>query len=60
MCFLVCLSVGLNIRVGDLGQTYDSNRTLAHYESNPSRGQTVLFVGDISYADYYLLHDNRR
>ncbi|KAF6154020.1 hypothetical protein GIB67_026674 [Kingdonia uniflora] len=46
--------------MGDLGQTYDSNRTLTHYESNPSKGQTVLFVGDISYADHYPLHDNRR
>ncbi|KAF6172070.1 hypothetical protein GIB67_029488, partial [Kingdonia uniflora] len=58
MCFLVCLSVGLNVRAGDLGQTYDSNRTLTHYESNPSKGQTVLFVGDKSYADHYPLHEN--
>lgn len=46
--------------IGDLGQTYDSNRTLAHYELNPSKGQTLLFVGDLSYADDYPLHDNTR
>lgn len=28
------------IRTGDLGQIYDSNRTLTHYESNPPKGQT--------------------
>ncbi|KAK9129755.1 hypothetical protein Sjap_010242 [Stephania japonica] len=46
--------------IGDLGQSYDSNRTLAHYETNPAKGQTVLFVGDLSYADNYSFHDNRR
>ncbi|XP_057975821.1 purple acid phosphatase-like isoform X2 [Malania oleifera] len=46
--------------IGDLGQTYDSNRTLTHYEMNPARGQTVLFVGDLSYSDDYPLHDNTR
>ncbi|KAF6171651.1 hypothetical protein GIB67_042166 [Kingdonia uniflora] len=56
----VCLSVGLNVRAGDLGQTYDSNRTLTHYKSNPSKGQTVLFVGDKFYADHYPLHENHR
>ncbi|MQL90060.1 hypothetical protein Taro_022641 [Colocasia esculenta] len=45
--------------IGDLGQSFDSNRTLAHYESNP-RGQTVLFAGDLSYADNYPYHDNVR
>ncbi|KAM0953568.1 putative Acid phosphatase [Dioscorea sansibarensis] len=45
--------------IGDLGQTYDSNQTLEHYHSNPN-GQAVLFIGDLSYADYYPLHDNRR
>ncbi|KAF5747149.1 Iron(III)-zinc(II) purple acid phosphatase precursor family protein [Tripterygium wilfordii] len=45
---------------GDLGQTRDSNRTLTHYELNPTKGQTVLFVGDLSYADAYPFHDNRR
>ncbi|KAK4757219.1 hypothetical protein SAY87_007346 [Trapa incisa] len=37
--------------MGDLGQTYDSNSTLAHYEQNPQKGKTVLIVGDLSYAD---------
>ncbi|XP_052200704.1 purple acid phosphatase-like [Diospyros lotus] len=46
--------------IGDLGQTYDSNRTLTHYELNPSRGQTLLYVGDLSYADDYPFHDNNR
>lgn len=46
--------------IGDLGQTYDSNRTLTHYELNPIKGQTVLFVGDLSYADDYPFHDNNR
>lgn len=47
------------ILVGDLGQTYDSNQTLHHYISNP-KGQAMLFIGDLSYADDYPLHDNRR
>ncbi|KAL7155370.1 hypothetical protein ABFS83_03G070800 [Erythranthe nasuta] len=46
--------------IGDLGQTYDSNRTLTHYELNPIKGQTLLFVGDLSYADSYPFHDNTR
>ncbi|MED6159425.1 hypothetical protein PIB30_042276 [Stylosanthes scabra] len=46
--------------IGDLGQTYDSNKTLDHYESNPKKGQAVLFVGDLSYADNYPYHDNNR
>ncbi|KAL0325819.1 UNVERIFIED_CONTAM: Purple acid phosphatase 2 [Sesamum radiatum] len=46
--------------IGDLGQTCDSNRTLTHYELNPVKGQTLLFVGDLSYADSYPLHDNTR
>ncbi|KAL5975077.1 prolyl aminopeptidase [Asimina triloba] len=45
--------------IGDLGQSYDSNITLSHYESNPN-GQTVLFVGDLSYADTFPFHDNVR
>ncbi|XP_058074934.1 purple acid phosphatase [Magnolia sinica] len=45
--------------IGDLGQSYDSNKTLTHYEANPN-GQTVLFVGDLSYADNYPFHDNVR
>ncbi|KAF2909021.1 hypothetical protein DAI22_12g225200 [Oryza sativa Japonica Group] len=44
--------------IGDLGQTFDSNSTLAHYEANG--GDAVLFVGDLSYADNYPLHDNNR
>ncbi|CAL5377122.1 unnamed protein product [Camellia sinensis] len=45
---------------GDIGPTYDSNKTLTHYESNPTKGKTVLFVGDLSYADYYPNHGNER
>ncbi|XP_078171245.1 purple acid phosphatase 2-like [Carex rostrata] len=45
--------------IGDLGQTYDSNRTLSHYESN-RKAETVLYVGDLSYADNYPNHDNNR
>ncbi|KAL5847730.1 hypothetical protein ACOSQ3_011254 [Xanthoceras sorbifolium] len=46
--------------IGDLGQTYDSNRTLTHYELNPAKGKTMLFVGDLSYANDYPFHDNTR
>eukprot|EP00258_Populus_trichocarpa_P001589 XP_002300736.2 purple acid phosphatase 2 [Populus trichocarpa] len=46
--------------IGDLGQTSDSNRTLTHYELNPAKGQTLLFVGDLSYANDYPFHDNTR
>lgn len=46
--------------IGDLGQSYDSNTTLTHYEKNPTKGQAVLFVGDLSYADNYTNHDNVR
>ncbi|GAV72122.1 Metallophos domain-containing protein/Metallophos_C domain-containing protein [Cephalotus follicularis] len=46
--------------IGDLGQTFDSNKTLNHYELNPQKGMTVLFVGDLSYADDYPNHDNVR
>ncbi|KAL5819221.1 hypothetical protein ACOSQ4_023063 [Xanthoceras sorbifolium] len=45
--------------IGDLGQTYDSNQTFEHYFSNPE-GQAMLFVGDLSYADAHLYHDNNR
>ncbi|XP_070007460.1 LOW QUALITY PROTEIN: purple acid phosphatase 25 [Nicotiana sylvestris] len=45
--------------IGDLGQTFDSNQILEHYLSNP-KGQAMLFVGDLSYADHYPLHDNGR
>uniref|UniRef100_A0A2P2KMY6 Purple acid phosphatase n=1 Tax=Rhizophora mucronata TaxID=61149 RepID=A0A2P2KMY6_RHIMU len=46
--------------IGDLGQSFDSNITLTHYEQNPQNGKTVLFVGDLSYADNYPNHDNVR
>ncbi|KAA8536064.1 hypothetical protein F0562_028542 [Nyssa sinensis] len=46
--------------IGDLGQTYDSNTTLTHYELNPMEGKTLLFVGDFSYADHYQFQDNVR
>ncbi|KAL8116129.1 hypothetical protein AgCh_022579 [Apium graveolens] len=46
--------------IGDLGQTYNSNSTLTHYESNPLKGKAVLFVGDLSYADVYPFHENKR
>ncbi|XP_015886658.2 bifunctional purple acid phosphatase 26 isoform X2 [Ziziphus jujuba] len=41
--------------IGDLGQTYNSLSTLEHYIH--SGGQTVLFVGDLSYADRYEYDD---
>lgn len=41
--------------LGDLGQTYNSLSTLEHYIH--SGGQTVLFVGDLSYADRYEYDD---
>lgn len=41
--------------IGDLGQTYNSLSTLEHYMQ--SGGQTVLFVGDLSYADRYEYND---
>uniref|UniRef100_A0A0D6QXJ8 Purple acid phosphatase n=1 Tax=Araucaria cunninghamii TaxID=56994 RepID=A0A0D6QXJ8_ARACU len=44
--------------IGDLGQSFDSNKTFQHYLK--SKGQTVLYVGDLSYADNYPFHDNRR
>ncbi|XP_062165902.1 purple acid phosphatase 25-like [Alnus glutinosa] len=45
--------------IGDLGQTHDSYQTLQHYVSNP-KGQAVLYVGDLSYADDHPYHDNVR
>lgn len=48
------------VLIGDLGQTFDSNITLTHYERNPRKGKAVLYVGDLSYADYYPYHDNVR
>ncbi|KAI9117558.1 hypothetical protein K1719_011724 [Acacia pycnantha] len=41
--------------IGDLGQTYNSLSTLDHYMK--SGAQTVLFVGDLSYADRYQYND---
>ncbi|XP_031273856.1 purple acid phosphatase 10-like [Pistacia vera] len=46
--------------IGDLGQTSASNSTLTHYENNPHNGKTVLYVGDLSYADKYPYYDNNR
>uniref|UniRef100_A0A1J3J9J4 Purple acid phosphatase n=1 Tax=Noccaea caerulescens TaxID=107243 RepID=A0A1J3J9J4_NOCCA len=45
--------------IGDLGQTYASNETLYHYMSN-SKGQALLFAGDLSYADDHPNHDQRK
>ena len=53
-------SILLGICAGDLGQTFDSNRTVTHYELNPTKGQALLYVGDLSYADAYPFHDNTR
>ena len=33
---------------------------MAHYQLNPAKGQTVLYVGDLSYADDYPYHNNIR
>lgn len=52
----VCCLSGIE---GDLGQSYDSNVTLSQYEAN-GKGQTLLMVGDLSYADEHPYHDNRR
>ncbi|CAI9100872.1 OLC1v1038058C1 [Oldenlandia corymbosa var. corymbosa] len=41
--------------IGDLGQTFNSLSTIEHYKQ--SGGETVLFVGDLSYADRYQYHD---
>ncbi|XP_030951352.1 bifunctional purple acid phosphatase 26-like isoform X2 [Quercus lobata] len=41
--------------IGDLGQTFNSLSTLEHYMQ--SGGQTVLYVGDLSYADRYTYND---
>ncbi|CAN1173200.1 Purple acid phosphatase 2 [Linum perenne] len=44
--------------IGDLGQSFDSNVTLTHYENNPSNPQTLLYLGDLSYADQYPEHES--
>ncbi|KAE8724811.1 Purple acid phosphatase 1 [Hibiscus syriacus] len=41
--------------IGDLGQTYNSLSTLEHYMETGA--QSVLFLGDISYADRYKYND---
>ncbi|XVE71518.1 hypothetical protein DITRI_Ditri10aG0157200 [Diplodiscus trichospermus] len=41
--------------IGDLGQTYNSLSTLEHYMQ--SGAQSVLFLGDLSYADRYKYND---
>lgn len=40
---------------GDLGQTFNSLSTLEHYIQ--SGAETVLYVGDLSYADRYEYND---
>lgn len=47
-CYLISIS-------GDLGQTYNSLSTLEH--SLQTGADTILFVGDLSYADRYQYHD---
>ncbi|KAL6603975.1 hypothetical protein ACP70R_044336 [Stipagrostis hirtigluma subsp. patula] len=44
--------------IGDLGQTFESNNTLSHYQAN--KGDAVLYLGDLSYADYYEPIDQKR
>ncbi|XP_043694986.1 purple acid phosphatase-like [Telopea speciosissima] len=63
--FITPPPVGLDVPytfglIADLGQTLNSNTTLTHYQMNPLKGQTVLYVGDFSYADNYPFHDNTR
>lgn len=53
------LQIFYSKKLGDLGQTYASNQTLYNYMSNP-KGQAVLFVGDLSYADDHPNHDQRK
>ncbi|KVI08794.1 Iron/zinc purple acid phosphatase-like C-terminal domain-containing protein [Cynara cardunculus var. scolymus] len=45
--------------IGDLGQTHASKQTLDHYLAT-KKGQTVLFLGDFSYADVHPFHDNEK
>ncbi|CAK8574176.1 unnamed protein product [Lathyrus sativus] len=63
--FMTPPEIGLDVPytfglIGDLGQSYDSNKTLSHYELNPKNGQTVLFVGDLSYAENFPYDVNLR
>ncbi|KAE8659880.1 Purple acid phosphatase [Hibiscus syriacus] len=48
------------IGIGHLGQPHDSNVTLTHYESNPKKWETVLFLVDLSCSNDYPFHDNTR
>ncbi|KAI3443894.1 hypothetical protein Pfo_000559 [Paulownia fortunei] len=41
--------------IGDLGQTYNSLSTIEHCMQTGA--ETILFVGDLSYADRYEYHD---
>lgn len=59
LCLVSNITEKLQLCSGDLGQSFDSNVTLTHYESN-LKAQAVLFVGDLSYADNYPCHDNVR
>lgn len=59
VCLCTTIWCFCDICAGDLGQSYDSNSTLSHYQSNPN-AEAVLFVGDLSYADNYPYHDNVR
>lgn len=43
------------VNSGDLGQTYNSLSTLEH--SLQLDAETILYVGDLSYADRYKYHD---
>lgn len=51
-------TLSISVIPGDLGQTFNSLSTLQHYEK--TGGQTVLFVGDLSYADRYEHNDGIR
>eukprot|EP00249_Psilotum_nudum_P017888 c26537_g1_i1 orf=229-1626(+) len=61
--FITPPEVGLDVAytfgiIGDLGQTYDSNKTFHHYLK--TNGQAILYVGDLSYADHYFYDDQVR
>ncbi|OEL24325.1 Bifunctional purple acid phosphatase 26 [Dichanthelium oligosanthes] len=60
ICVLSCLisTIPVSVVPGDLGQTFNSLSTLQHYEK--TGGQTVLFLGDLSYADRYEHDDGIR
>lgn len=47
------------MNAGDMGQTHDSNQTFEHYVSS-GKGQAMLYIGDLSYADDCPYHDNVR